>query len=453
MATQAGNFRGIPEKISFPDEEEKILELWKELDAFQTSLKQNAGNKKYTFYDGPPFATGLPHYGHIAAGTIKDVVTRYFHQSGFDVERRFGWDCHGLPIEFEIDKQEGIRSRREVLEMGIGVYNEKCRGIVMRYSEEWRSRVTRLGRWIDFDADYKTMDLGFMESVWWVFKQLFDKGLVYRSSRVMPYSVGCSTVLSNFEANMNYRVVSDPSIIVNFPLVSDGDTALIAWTTTPWTLTSNLALAVHPTLSYVKIRAKGSSKSYVLCEDLLASVTKQLKMSSFDIIEKFPGSSLAGTEYVPLFEYYSGLRAQGCFKVYTAEFVTNESGTGIVHCAPYGEEDFKLFQAHGLVSADNPPDPLDENGVFTAAAPELQGLYFKDADEPIKKHLKAQGRVMALGTHQHSYPFCWRSNTPLIYRPIKSWFIRVEQLKEDLLRNNAAARWVPAFVQEKRFHN
>lgn len=238
------------------------------------------GKQPYTFYDGPPFATGLPHYGHIAAGTLKDVVTRYAHQNNFHVERRFGWDCHGLPIEFEIDKQEGINTRKQVLEMGVDVYNDKCRAIVMRFSEEWRSRVTRLGRWIDFDNDYKTMDLNYMESCWHVFKVLFDKGLVYRSARVMPYSVGCATVLSNFEANSNYMTVKDPSVYISFPLLSDPQTSILAWTTTPWTLPSNLALAVNPQLTYVKISLPNTDMKYILAEALLPTIVKTIKLQN-----------------------------------------------------------------------------------------------------------------------------------------------------------------------------
>lgn len=453
MSRKLGTFAAVSESISFPGEEEKVMKFWEDIQAFQTSLKMSEGKTPYTFYDGPPFATGLPHYGHITAGTLKDVVTRYAHQNGFHVERRFGWDCHGLPIEFEIDKQEGIKTKQDVMKIGIAEYNAKCRSIVMRYSDEWRTRVARLGRWIDFDNDYKTMDLKFMESCWYVFKQLFDKGLVYRSSRVMPYSCGCNTVLSNFEANLNYKEVKDPSVIVNFPVVDSPNTQFLAWTTTPWTLPSNLALAVNPTMTYVKLQPEGSDKTYIFAEPLMPQILKDLKITKYTIHEKVPGASLQGMEYEPLFDYYSNMRETGCFRVYPGEFVTSESGTGIVHCAPFGEEDFGLFVKFGIVRPDNPPDPLDDNGFFNSQAPDLQGTYFKEADPAIKEKLKQRGRLMLASQHAHSYPFCWRSNTPLIYRPVKSWFIKVESIKEQLLQNNNKARWVPAYVQEKRFHN
>lgn len=453
MMRRASTFSKVPEKPNFPEQELEILSFWEEKNAFLASLEMNKGNKKYTFYDGPPFATGLPHHGHIAAGTIKDVVTRYAHQNGFDVERRFGWDCHGLPIEFEIDKEYGIKTKKDVMALGIAEYNDRCRSIVMRYSSEWKSRITRLGRWIDFENDYKTMDLNYMESVWWSFKQLYNKDLVYRSSRVMPYSCGCNTVLSNFEANSNYKDVQDASVIATFPLVQMENTAILAWTTTPWTLPTNFALAMNPNFTYVKFRAEGSVMKYVVLENLLPEILKKLKIVKHVIEEKCLGSEFKGLEYTPLFPHFEHMRAQGCFKVYNADFVTSDSGTGIVHCAPYGEEDFKLFMREGIISQENPPDTLDENGIFNGLIPELTGQYFVDANETIKKYLKEKDRIIHIGSHNHSYPFCWRSNTPLIYRPVKSWFIKVEQLKEDLLRNNMESRWVPAFVQEKRFHN
>ena len=449
---RGSTFHAVTEKPKFPEEEEKIIKLWEELDAFKKSVQMSQGKTRYTFYDGPPFATGLPHYGHIAAGTIKDVVTRYWHQNGYHVERRFGWDCHGLPIEFEIDKSEGIRTKQDVLKIGIPEYNKKCRAIVMRYSEQWRQIVTRLGRWIDFDDDYKTMDLSFMESVWWVFKQLFDKGLVYRSSRVMPYSCGCNTVLSNFEANLNYNDVKDPSVVVSFPVLG-AEFSILAWTTTPWTLPSNLALAVNPNLDYIKFKPKGKDQVFLVCEALLPGILKDMKVKEYETIGKLKGEALVGLEYEPLFSYWVHMKESGCFKVYSGEFVTSESGTGIVHCAPYGEEDFNLFMKNGLVRPENPPDSLDENGHFTSVCPEIQGLQFKEANEPIKRMLKEKGRLIYSGVHNHSYPFCWRSDTPLIYRPVKSWFIRVEAIKDRLIKNNLESRWVPSFVQERRFHN
>jgi len=260
-------FDNVSDKVSFSAEEEKILAYWREIDAFQESLRQSAGRKPYVFYDGPPFATGLPHYGHILAGTIKDVVTRYAHQRGFYVERRFGWDCHGLPVEHEIDKAYNIKGRDDVMKMGIDKYNEECRSIVQRYVKEWREVVERFGRWVDFDNDYKTMQPSFMETGWWVFKQLFDKGMVYRAFRVMPYSTVLSTPMANFEVALNYKEVSDPSIIVQFKHAKEKDCWILAWTTTPWTLPSNIALCVNPKLTYLRVKNKKDGQVWIVGKD------------------------------------------------------------------------------------------------------------------------------------------------------------------------------------------
>ena len=291
-------------KYSFPEEEEKILKFWDEIDAFQTSLELRKDCPKFTFYDGPPFATGLPHYGHILAGTIKDIITRYAASTGHFVERRFGWDCHGLPVECEIDKKLNIKSSDDVHKIGIDTYNEECRKIVMRYSSEWERTVHRLGRWINFKNDYKTMYPWFMESVWWVFKQIFDKGLVYQGFKVMPYSTACHTPLSNFEASQNYKDVDDPSVIVHFPIIDQPGTSLVAWTTTPWTLPSNLALCVHPGFSYVKVAFKDDeSRCFIMLESRLAEIFQTKKgKENYVILEKnIKGSDLVGLRYKPLF--------------------------------------------------------------------------------------------------------------------------------------------------------
>lgn len=292
----------VPEKISFPDEEEKTLKYWKEIDAFKTSLKLSKGRPRYTFYDGPPFATGLPHYGHILAGTIKDVVTRWAHQSGFHVERRFGWDCHGLPVEYEIDKTLGIKGPEDVAKMGIEAYNAECRKIVMRYSHDWETIVTRLGRWIDFENDYKTMYPWFMETIWWIFNELYNKGLVYKGFKVMPFSTACNTPLSNFESGQNYKDVVDPAVIISFPLEEDPSVSMIAWTTTPWTLPSNLSLCVNPDLDYVKVKDTDTGNVYIMMEARLEALYKSDK--EYTIVERFKGKTLEGKRYKPLFPYF-----------------------------------------------------------------------------------------------------------------------------------------------------
>eukprot|EP00250_Pteridium_aquilinum_P020701 c24911_g4_i1 orf=421-4026(-) len=486
--------------FNFPQQEERIQALWEELDAFKTQLKLSEGKPEYIFYDGPPFATGLPHYGHILAGTIKDIVTRFQTANGHHVTRRFGWDCHGLPVEFEINQKLGIKSRKDVLKMGIDVYNEECRAIVMRYSKEWETVVTRMGRWIDFENDYKSLDPHFMESVWWVFKQLYDKGLVYRGFKVMPYSIGCNTVVSNFEAGLNYKDVSDPSVMITFPLLEDADgAAMVAWTTTPWTLPSNLALCVNPDYVYVKAQCKTTKAVYIVAETLLSQLPVQkgkaqmpngdgLKnieaenksdsskkdpssgkkgnskmdkvsekkgdMSGYTILARMNGVDLAGKRYQPLFEYFSEL-SDVAFKVLADKYVKDDSGTGVVHCAPaFGEDDYRVCLHAGIIDlGEDVPDPVDADGCFTEKVADFQGLHVKEADKGIIAAVKAKGRLVSAGSINHSYPFCWRSDTPLIYKAVPSWFVAVEKIKENLLENNKKTYWVPDFVKEKRFHN
>ncbi|XP_067159275.1 isoleucine--tRNA ligase, cytoplasmic isoform X3 [Apteryx mantelli] len=443
----------VPENITFPDEEEKILKLWKNLNCFQECLKQSKNRPRFNFYDGPPFATGLPHYGHILAGTIKDIVTRFAHQSGFHVDRRFGWDCHGLPVEYEIDKTLGIKGPEDVAKMGIAEYNTQCRGIVMRYSKEWEFNVTRLGRWIDFENDYKTLYPEFMESVWWVFKQLYDKGLVYRGVKVMPFSTACNTPLSNFESHQNYKDVQDPSVIVSFPLDEDASVSLVAWTTTPWTLPSNLALCVNPELQYIKLRDNATGKTYILMEARLIALYKS--DTEYEILDRFPGIALKGKKYKPLFEYFIKCKDTGAFTVVVDNYVKEEEGTGVVHQAPYfGADDYRVCMDFNIIQKDSVPVcPVDASGCFTAEVTDFAGQYVKDADKNIIKLLKEKGRLVHSSSFKHSYPFCWRSDTPLIYKAVPSWFVRVEHMVEKLLENNAQCYWVPDFVREKRFGN
>ncbi|XP_067109037.1 isoleucine--tRNA ligase, cytoplasmic [Osmerus mordax] len=444
----------VPDSINFPSEEERILQFWKDKDCFQECLKQSKNRPKYTFYDGPPFATGLPHYGHILAGTIKDVVTRFAHQSGFHVDRRFGWDCHGLPVEYEIDKTLNIKGPEDVAKMGIAEYNNQCRKIVMRYAGEWETSVKRMGRWIDFKNDYKTLYPWFMETVWWVFKQLYDKGLVYRGVKVMPYSTACSTPLSNFESNQNYKDVQDPSVIVNFPLLEDENVCLIAWTTTPWTLPSNLALCVNPEFQYVKVKDNATGKVYIMMEARLGGLFKS--EGEYTILDKFPGKTLKGKKYKPLFEYfYTKCQDKGAYIVVTDNYVREEEGTGVVHQAPYfGADDYRVCMEFNIIQRDDAPIcPVDASGCFTAEVTDFAGQYVKDADKNIIKWLKEKGRLVNASSFKHSYPFCWRSDTPLIYKAVPSWFVRVEHMVEKLLENNDKCYWVPEFVRERRFGN
>lgn len=449
------------ETFKFSQKEEEILEFWKKNETFKTSIELNKDKPRFTFYDGPPFATGLPHYGHLLAGTIKDVVTRYAHQSGHYVERRFGWDCHGLPVEFEIDQTLGIKGPEDVARMGIAAYNKECRGIVDRYSSEWEKIVSRMGRWIDFKNDYKTMYPEFMESVWWVFKQLHSKGLVYRGFKVMPYSTACSTPLSNFESGQNFKEVSDPSVIVNFPILSnDGSITgkhLLAWTTTPWTLPSNLALCINSDMDYLEFQVSPSGPIYIAMESRLEFILKKnyQNQKDFKILDKFKGEKLVGLHYKPLFDYFTKFKETGAFRVVSDAYVSSDAGTGIVHQAPFfGEDDHRVCIANGIIKKDvDLVCPLDPKGRFTELIYDFKNEYIKDADKNIIKNLRQKGRLFKEATLVHSYPFCWRSDTPLIYRTIPSWFIRVEPLKEKLIEHNQTTYWVPEYVREGRFAN
>ena len=425
-------FEDVPERLSFPTMEAEVLDRWNKEKTFEESVKLSEGKKEFTFYDGPPFATGLPHYGHILAGTIKDIVTRYAHQTGHHVERRFGWDCHGLPVEFEIDQTLGIKGRDDVMKMGIPTYNGHCRSIVTRYTSEWEAVVKRMGRWIDFDNDYKTMEPWYMESVWWVFKTIFDKGFVYQGCKVMPYSTACNTPLSNFEANLNYKDARDTAVIVSFPLVDEPEVSMLAWTTTPWTLPSNLALCVNPELEYVRFKDIKTGNIYIVGTTRLCSLYPKCndgmkyKGGEFEVISKCLGKELAGKKYIPLFDYYKD--RPNSFVVMSDGYVTDDSGTGVVHSAPaFGEDDYRCCVAHKVVEkGGDVPCPVDMNGRFTDNITEFAGQHVKEADEGICVALKAKGRLVNKGTIVHSYPFCWRSDTPLIYKTVPSWFINVE---------------------------
>ncbi|KAI1841949.1 hypothetical protein JX265_002995 [Neoarthrinium moseri] len=441
--------------IDFPKEELAVIEKWREIKAFERQVELSEGKPQYVFFDGPPFATGLPHYGHMLASTIKDIIPRYWSMKGYHVPRRFGWDTHGLPIEHEIDKKFGITGKAAVMEMGLAKYNAECRGIVMRYREEWGKTIERLGRWIDFENDYKTMDTNFMESEWWIFKQLWEKNSVYQGHKVMPYSTSLTTALSNFEANQNYQDVSDPAVVVSFPLKDDPKTHLLAWTTTPWTLPSHLGLAVHPDFEYVKILDDKSGNHYILLEKLLTTLYKDPKKAKFKIVEKIKGKDMLGWKYEPLFDYLVEEFGDVAFKVLNATYVTDDSGTGIVHQAPaFGEDDYNVALAAGIINEKRPPpDPLDDRGVFLEKVRDFAGMHVKEADKHIIKHLKGTGRLVVDSQLKHSYPMCYRSDTPLIYRAVPSWFIRIPEIVPQMLKNIENTHWVPSHVKENRFAN
>ncbi len=443
-------FRKPEARPDFPALEHEMLKLWEDGDIFRRSLRGDIGEdgkeKEFVFNDGPPFATGLPHYGHLLAGTLKDIVPRYWTMRGFRVERRFGWDTHGLPVEMEIEKSLGLNGPADILEYGIGNYNEQCRSIVLRYTEAWRSTVTRLGRWVDFDNDYKTLDPEFMESVWWVFAELWRKGLIYRGYKVMPYSWRLGTPLSNFEANMDYRKVQDPAVTVTLPANDGSGDVLLAWTTTPWTLPSNMALCVGPEMAYVRAQKAGEDTVYVVAEARASAVLGEDHV----VLETLKGADLVGRTYTPLFDCFEELAAEGAFRVVADDYVTADDGTGIVHQAPaFGEDDWRVCQREGIPLRD----PVDAEGKFTAEVPLVKGIRVKDADAVLIKDLKERGRLLRHDTLDHDYPFCWRSGTPLIYKAISTWFVKVTDLNDRMVELNDQTRWVPEHVGEGRFSN
>ena len=433
--------------FSFVEMEHDILKLWQDTDAFQQSLANTQGKKPYIFYDGPPFATGLPHHGHLVASTIKDVVPRYWTMKGRYVMRRFGWDCHGLPIEHEIDKQLGMSAQDAVEKLGVAGYNDECRAIVQRYVKEWRHTITRIGRWIDFDNDYKTMDAWYMESVWWVFKQLWDKGLIYQGVKVVPVSTALGTPLANFEATSNYQDVQDPAITVLLKLV-DEDTHLAIWTTTPWTVPSNLAVCVGDDIEYSLVVDEESGKQIYLATERLDQYQGD---TEFRVVKTLLGKDLVGRRYEPVFDYFADKAVEGAFVVISGDYVTTDSGTGLVHQAPaFGEEDYKAFQAAGLEAF---ACPVSLHGEFTDEVPDFAGRYVKEADKDIISALKAKGALYRQDVIQHSYPYCYRSDTPLIYRAIPSWYVRVTAFKDNLKAANEQINWVPEHIKHGRFGN
>ena len=447
-ASSAAASPAAGEAFSFVAAELEVLEFWARERIFERSLEATRDGAPYIFYDGPPFATGLPHHGHLVASTIKDIIPRYFTMKGRYVSRRFGWDCHGLPIEQEINKQyeaEGMNAHDVVEALGVAGYNDACRAIVQRFTSQWRETITRLGRWVDFDHDYKTMDPDFMESVWWVVKQLWEKDLVYQGQKIVPVSTALGTGLSNFEANLNYQEVQDPAITVLLRL-EDEDAHLAIWTTTPWTLPSNLAVCVGPDLEYARVRDTERDVVLYLAADRVEHYGKR---HALEVLGTVKGSELEGRRYHPLFPYFADQVEQGAFVVITGDYVTADDGTGLVHQAPaFGEDDYEAFRAAGI---DAFAMPVTLEGRFTDEVPHFAGQHVKDADRDIIRYLKDDGSLYEQDVIVHSYPFCYRSDTPLIYRAVPSWYVKAEQLREKLLAANAQINWVPDHMQEGRF--
>ena len=440
-------FQPVNSQVDFPAMEEEILAFWNERDLYRKSVDNRPAGRPFRFYDGPPFATGLPHYGHLLASISKDVVPRYWTMRGYRVERRWGWDCHGLPVENEAESQLGLKTRADIIDYGIGPFNEFCRQVVLRYTAEWQTLIQRLGRWVDWDHQYRTMDTDFMESVWWVFKSLWDKGLIYQGFKSLAYCPRCATPLSNFEVNLGYQDTQDPSITVRFRVRGTPGLSILAWTTTPWTLPSNMALAVGSDIDYVRVTTT-DGESLILARARLDAVFGKGTDEVASVSEQ-PVAELLAMSYEPLFDDFADLRGEGAFRVVAADFVSTEDGTGIVHIAPgFGEDDHLLGQRAGIPVVC----PIDADCCFTDEVAEYAGQFVKDADTPITRALRAAGTLFSEGTIVHNYPFCWRCDAPLIYRTVSTWFVRVEgELKERMLAANRRIRWVPEHIRDGRF--
>ena len=436
----------VSSQPNLPALENEVLARWAREHSFQQSIDMRDagtdGSNEFVFYDGPPFANGLPHYGHLLTGYVKDAIPRYQTMRGHRVERRFGWDCHGLPAEVQAEKELGISGHPEISAFGVDKFNDACRSSVLQFTEEWRDYVTRQARWVDFDNDYKTLDLDYMESVMWAFKTLWDKGLIYEGFRVLAYCWRCETPLSNTETRMDdvYRDRQDPAVTVWFQL--ETGERILAWTTTPWTLPSNLALAVGPDIDYAVLEADG--ERWIIAESRIGAYEAQLGEAVQ--VGSLKGADLVGRRYSPLFDYFAEM--PNAFQVLSADFVSTEDGTGIVHMAPgFGEEDQNACNAAGIETVC----PMDEHGQYTAEISDWVGQHVFDANPLIIRSLKDSGRLVRHDSYMHSYPHCWRCAEPLVYRAISSWFVKVTDVKDRMVELNQQINWVPSHVKDGSF--
>jgi len=458
----------------FPEIEQKVLAFWKRDDTFHASVAQREGCDEWVFYDGPPFANGLPHYGHLLTGYAKDLFPRYQTMRGKQVKRVFGWDTHGLPAELEAERQLGINGKADIEKMGLAAFNRAARESVLRYTEEWKAYVTRQARWVDFDGGYKTLDLTFMESVLWAFKQLYDKGLAYEGYRVLPYCWRDETPLSNHELRMDddvYKMRQDQTVTVTFPLVGEKAEALgltavraLAWTTTPWTLPTNVALVVGPDIDYAVVPAgpNGAADApeeageYLLARELLPNYAKDLGYDDAaaalaSVTRVFKGAQLEGLHYDRLWDFYADAETwgtQNAWRILVDDYVTTADGTGIVHQAPaYGEDDQRICEANGIPVIVS----VDDGGRFLPNIAPVAGLQVFDANKPLTQLLRAEGRLLRVASYEHSYPHCWRCRNPLIYKAVSSWFVRVTEFKDRMVELNQQIDWVPENVKDGQF--
>jgi isoleucyl-tRNA synthetase len=452
MSRKAANnpYPDVEPSPNLPALEERILGSWERERTFQKSIDQrpagDRGSNEFVFYDGPPFANGLPHHGHLITGYIKDIIPRYQTLRGRRVERRFGWDCHGLPVEMLAEQELGVKGHKAISDYGIQRFNEYCQASVFRYVGEWKRYVNRAARWVDFENDYKTLELPYMESLIWAVKQLHEKGLLYEGYKVMPYSWAAESVLSNFETRQDdsYRDRQDPAVTVRFELEprDDRPTDLLAWTTTPWTLPSNLALAVGPELDYAVFELDG--RNLILSEASVATYDKELAEASR--VGSLKGHELVGQKYKPLFPFFAD--TANAFRVLAADFIETEEGTGVVHMAPgFGEDDMRICNAHQIPTVV----PVDDAGRFTSQVPPWQGVQVFEANKPIIRELKERGLLVRHETYTHSYPHCWRTREPLIYKAMDSWYVKVTAIRERAVELNQQIHWTPPNVRDGRF--
>jgi isoleucyl-tRNA synthetase len=434
-------------QLAYPKAEVEILNWWNEKKIFEKSLTSREDGIPFTFFEGPPTANGKPGIHHVMARTVKDLFCRYKTLKGFKVERKGGWDTHGLPVEIEIEKELGLEGRAQVEEYGLAEYNAKCRESVLKYKHLWDDLTSRMGYWVDLNNPYVTFENDYIESVWWAFKQLYEKGLVYQGFKIQWYSPGSGTVLSSHEVSLGYKETQDPSVYVKFPLDADEKVFFLAWTTTPWTIISNMVLAVNPKLEYVKIRVTegDSTEHYILAKGCLDDAINH----DYEIVETYKGSDLIGWIYKPVFDYaLKEHPKKSAWRVLEADFVTTEEGTGVVHMAPaFGADDFTICQENDIPMFN----PIDREGRFTDQVPEFKGQWFKDADKEIARAIKEKNLMYRHETYVHNYPFDWRKGTPLMSYPVESWFIRTTEVKDKMVELNKTINWKPESTGTGRF--
>lgn len=447
------NFRQPP---NLPQLEQEIRKFWEQDQTFKKSIDQRSEDNSYVFYDGPPFATGMPHYGHLLASTTKDVIPRFWTMKGKRVERRWGWDCHGLPIENIVEKELKLSDKRAIEEFGVAKFNEACRSQVLTYAHDWKEVIERLGRWVDMENDYKTMESWYMESLWWVFSQLWKKGLIYKGHKSMHICPRCNTPLSNFEVTQGYKDVKDYSVVAEFELkdtqrLFDRDEKIfaLAWTTTPWTLPGNMLLAVNKKLKYILFSGTEAGKLYISTEDFLK---QYLSEESYTIIKEIPADQIVGLSYHPLFQYFKD--TENAFRVVEAEFVSAEEGTGIVHIAPgFGEDDYRVGEQENVPLVQH----VGLDGKFTEAVTDFSGLSVKpkgnpgSTDQLIIEYLAENDQLFLQTKISHSYPHCWRCDTPLLNYATDSWFVKVTSFIDQLIKNNQQINWIPDHMKDGRF--